>query len=304
MELRVAKVKIEVITGLHIGGSDSMMKIGGVDSEVIKRSVKCDENGNINLIGKHTIDEPYIPGSSIKGKLRSLLEHKYNYHEIVKFVLNELENQKKQKEQEGQEDKELNEIIKKLENIKGEVTSFERLNSLLEIINTYSLANKIEKKFGEFDENNFKKVIENIIKLFGSTDGSDNIGISRLIIRDFFITDEIRKKYIKKEIEIFEEKTENVIDRMTGRVKKGGVRTIERVVPGVVFEGEIVLRLFEEDNKQNNQEKNNKDKEHELESLVKDGFKLLENDCLGGSGSRGYGKVKLKEEISFNGINQ
>jgi len=63
-------------------------------------------------------------------------------------------------------------------------------------------------------------------------------------------------------------------------------------VPGVVFEGEIVLRLFEEDN------------EEDLKNLIKEGFELLENDCLGGSGSRGYGKVKLKEEINFNGINQ
>jgi len=279
MELKIAKVEIEVVTGLHIGGSDSMMKIGGVDSEVIKRSIKCNENGNISLVGKHTIDEPYIPGSSIKGKLRSLLEHKYNYHEIVKFVLDEFKNKEKLKE--------------KLEEIKGEVTNFKRLEFLLGIIDDYDgLADKIQKKFEKFNRESFEENIKNIIKLFGSTDDFDNLGISRLIIRDFFITNEIRKKYIEKEIEIFEEKTENVIDRITGRVKKGGVRTIERVVPGVVFEGEIVLRLFEEDN------------EKDLKNLIKEGFELLENDCLGGSGSRGYGKVKLKEEINFNGINQ
>jgi CRISPR-associated protein Csm3 len=49
--------KIKLLTGLHIGGTDQDIKIGGVDNPVIK-----------------TGDKPYIPGSSFKGKLRSLLE--------------------------------------------------------------------------------------------------------------------------------------------------------------------------------------------------------------------------------------
>jgi len=51
--------EIELLSGLHIGGGDTSMKIGGVDNEVIKHPVT----------GK-----PYIPGSSLKGKVRSLLE--------------------------------------------------------------------------------------------------------------------------------------------------------------------------------------------------------------------------------------
>lgn len=48
-------------TGLHIGGSSERIEIGGVDNPVIK----------------HPQDEfPYIPGSSLKGKMRSLLEWK------------------------------------------------------------------------------------------------------------------------------------------------------------------------------------------------------------------------------------
>jgi len=46
-------------SGLHIGGGDATMKIGGIDNEVIKHPLT---------------NEPYIPGSSIKGKVRSLLE--------------------------------------------------------------------------------------------------------------------------------------------------------------------------------------------------------------------------------------
>lgn len=50
---------IEVVTGLHIGGSTSIIEIGGKDNPVIRHPVS---------------KEPYIPGSSLKGKMRSLLE--------------------------------------------------------------------------------------------------------------------------------------------------------------------------------------------------------------------------------------
>jgi CRISPR-associated protein Csm3 len=50
--------KIEAVTGMHIGGSGAGYEIGGVDQTVIR-----DVHGY-----------PYIPGSSLKGKMRSLLE--------------------------------------------------------------------------------------------------------------------------------------------------------------------------------------------------------------------------------------
>ena len=52
--------KIELLTGLRIGSGNTEMHIGGVD----------------NLVVKHPYtNEPYIPGSSLKGKIRSLLEY-------------------------------------------------------------------------------------------------------------------------------------------------------------------------------------------------------------------------------------
>lgn len=51
--------QIEALTGLHIGVSSDIIEIGGIDSPVIKHPLK---------------NEPYIPGSSLKGKMRSLLE--------------------------------------------------------------------------------------------------------------------------------------------------------------------------------------------------------------------------------------
>ncbi len=57
-KLRI-KTNIEIVTGLHIGGSSDSVEIGGVDSPIIR--------GGIDNI-------PYIPGSSLKGKVRCLLE--------------------------------------------------------------------------------------------------------------------------------------------------------------------------------------------------------------------------------------
>lgn len=50
---------IEVLTGMHIGGSNTFSAIGAVDSPVIRDPL----SGN-----------PIIPGSSLKGKMRTLLE--------------------------------------------------------------------------------------------------------------------------------------------------------------------------------------------------------------------------------------
>jgi len=55
----VLKGEIESITGLHIGGTDSGIGIGGVDKVVVRNAYD---------------NQPYIPVSSLKGKLRSLME--------------------------------------------------------------------------------------------------------------------------------------------------------------------------------------------------------------------------------------
>lgn len=62
-----AKVEItgmmDIITGLHIGGSNAFAPIGAVDSPVVKDPISR---------------QPMIPGSSLKGKMRTLLAKKYN----------------------------------------------------------------------------------------------------------------------------------------------------------------------------------------------------------------------------------
>ena len=63
----LAKIEIsgtlEVVTGLHIGGSSAFPAIGAVDSPVVKDT---------------RTNQPMIPGSSLKGKMRSLLAKRYN----------------------------------------------------------------------------------------------------------------------------------------------------------------------------------------------------------------------------------
>ncbi|MDH5682479.1 MAG: RAMP superfamily CRISPR-associated protein, partial [Spirochaetota bacterium] len=59
MKLKTLKGQIKVITGLHIGTGSDIIEIGGMDNPVIKSPGS---------------GEPYIPGSSIKGKMRSLME--------------------------------------------------------------------------------------------------------------------------------------------------------------------------------------------------------------------------------------
>lgn len=54
---------IEAVTGIHIGGNSSFAAIGAVDSPVI-RDVFC--------------NQPMIPGSSLKGKMRSLLSRQFS----------------------------------------------------------------------------------------------------------------------------------------------------------------------------------------------------------------------------------
>jgi len=63
-KIKTIKGRILVVTGLHIGASNETIEIGGLDNPIIK-----DPFPHSNA--------PYIPGSSLKGKMRSLIEIKY-----------------------------------------------------------------------------------------------------------------------------------------------------------------------------------------------------------------------------------
>ena len=54
---------IRAVTGLHIGGNSDDLEIGGIDNPIIRNAFNR---------------EPYIPGSSLRGKMRGLLDRYFN----------------------------------------------------------------------------------------------------------------------------------------------------------------------------------------------------------------------------------
>lgn len=284
--------KLVVKTGLHIGGADDTMKIGGVDSPVIKREIKWNKDKKrIDYINGEFISEPYIPGSSLKGKIRSLLEHYFGLHkELLKVnnklygeFLDSLSNDEKIKFK-SLKGKDLENFIKSLGKDKKEnYDKYKKINKLL--------GESINSKHLEYLDEKSKKYAKLIINLFGESAGNsefEEITIASLVFRDAFITPKIRAKVLEDELELTEYKFENVIDRCSGKTKSGGLRQIERVVPGIEFNFEVMIRNI-----------NNLDKDLAKNTLLL-GLKLLEEDYLGGNGSRGYGEVEFID-MKING---
>lgn len=119
-------------------------------------------------------------------------------------------------------------------------------------------------------------------KLFGiSSDVSDSHP-SRLIVRDaeLWIDDpELKEKFLNTDLLYTESKTEAFINRITAEAKP---RTFERVPAGAKFKLNMVLNVFEGEDEQS------------LKATLMQAIKLLEDDYLGGHGSRGYGQVEIK----------
>jgi len=190
--------KIESLTGLHIGGTSSSMEIGGTDKPVIRDSIT---------------NVPYIPGSSLKGKMRSLLEKLKNEFEP-----------------DG-----------------GPSEDPESLSGQL---------------FGTASKDSDKKIA------------------SRVIVRDAYMDEESVKllEAADTDLPYTEIKTEVSIDRITSEANP---RQMERVPAGAKFDFELILNILEGD------------KEERLINGVFQAMSLLQDDYLGGFGSRGYGKVKF-----------
>lgn len=114
--------------------------------------------------------------------------------------------------------------------------------------------------------------------LFGSARGDERQRPSRIICRDGFLLNPDDLK--GTELPFTEAKTEVVIDRITSAAMP---RTFERVPAGARFGLNIVVNIFDEDKYRD-----------ELRSLTYKALQLLQDDYLGGSGSRGNGQVKIR----------
>lgn len=205
---------LELVTGLHIGSGNTEMHIGGTDNPVIKHPLTL---------------EPYIPGSSIKGKIRSLLEWEL-----------------------------------------GVVTDGGPLG-FKHIVN-----------FSGTEQSRAKDVL----RLFGGApEGSgqdmklvEEIGPTRLAFWDCSLDKSWVDEMNRRNLLLTETKMENMIDRIRGVAEHP--RNTERVPAGARFIFNLTLRVHDGE---------------DLLSTVLRGLKLLELTGLGGSGSRGYGKVRFSK---------
>ena len=109
---------------------------------------------------------------------------------------------------------------------------------------------------------------------------------SKLIVRDAYLTKESIEKFKEcndaLDMPFTENKYENTIDRTKGIAQHP--RQQERVPAGAQFAIEMVVNVWDDEKEKN-----------ELLQMLKDAMRLIENDYLGGSGSRGYGQVKFGE---------
>lgn len=219
---------VEAVTGLHIGGAAAGLDIGGIDNPVIRHPVTR---------------EPYIPGSSLRGKMRSLLD-KHLGLEANKFI------QRREPE--------------------VRVHECEQENDYLGCP---------------------------ACQIFGVTPGDQRKGWtklkpSRLIVRDVLLskqheaTKQLRDA--KTDLPFTEVKWEAAIDRITSAAVP---RQNERVPAGAVFHPfEMVYNLFD---------LNGTGVENDLKWLVHvfKAMELLEDDYLGGYGSRGAGKIAFSDLV-------
>lgn len=196
--------KIEALTGLSIGGSKTDVEIGGIDNNVIKDSAGV----------------PFIPGSSLKGKMRSLLEKSLGKTEVCKCAKKDC-------------------------------------------------------------------VVCNLFGTGASSIKDTESLPTRLYVRDAKLNEDTRQKMELKEgpfsdleLTYTEIKWENNIDRLTSKAQHP--RQTERVPAGSFFDFSMIFNLLD-----------SKDTEcfkHFIKSL-----RLLEDDYIGGNGSRGYGRIRFSE---------
>ena len=107
---------------------------------------------------------------------------------------------------------------------------------------------------------------------------------TRIVVRDAFLAPSSRDWLKTRQFEgepVAEIKTENTVNRKTGTA--ANPRTGERVLPGTVFNGEILLHVYSGDDGD------------EMLKFVRNGLGVIQaGSSLGASGSRGYGKVLFK----------
>jgi len=220
----IFQFEIKAAAGLHIGGSDTGIEIGGVDKTVVRDPVS---------------GAPYIPGSSLKGKMRSLIE---KYQGLP------------QNQRIGS----------------GHIHSCE-------------------------DKGEYETCA--VCHTFGLPGEREFATPTRLVVRDTHLNLSSLAG-ANTDLPFTEVKTEVSIDRVTSEANP---RQLERVPAGAIFDNaEMIYSLYEgqhtyEDKGQDIEIKMVLSDDIARLKILLEGLALLEDDYLGGSGSRGSGKVKIQK---------
>lgn len=203
--------EIKALSGLHIGGSPGALAIGGLDLPVIRDTVT---------------QAPYVPGSSLKGKMRSLWEKLKGAPQ--NFAVNKTPGK-------------------------------EVYIHVCEKANEYATCP--------------------VCRIYGVPGDKESSAPTRLIVRDVPLNQDSLKE-ARTDLPFSEVKWEAAIDRVTSAATP---RQIERVPAGAVFSPmELVFNVFEAG-----------DRRRFLDVIT--AMQLVEDDYLGGQGSRGSGKVVFQK---------
>lgn len=216
-------------TGLHIGAGKGSLEIGGADNPVVK-----------DAFGR-----PIVPGSSLRGRLRSLLEQAHGLTSPEELVY--------LSRRRGQEVR---------------IHQSDRPDDAICLLFGRS-PNRLERVRGEAVEG--RSATPARLTVYDAPLDLDSITAP---MREFL------------DDELTEVKSENAIDRITAQANP---RTLERVPAGATFQVRFVLDLLAEG-------------DETLAGLLLQGLRLLEDDALGGGGSRGSGRVRFSScKLSWRG---
>ncbi|MBK9166305.1 MAG: type III-A CRISPR-associated RAMP protein Csm3 [Bryobacterales bacterium] len=207
-------------TGLHVGAGKGSLEIGGADNPVVK-----------DAFGR-----PYVPGSSLRGKLRSLLEQAHGFTAPGELV-----------------------YLSKRKGQEVRIHQSDRPDDVVCLL------------FGR-NPGRMERVSGDPLETRHATP-------ARLAVYDAPLDPDSVTPQMRENLddELTEVKSENAIDRITSQANP---RTLERVPAGASFKVRLVLDvLCEED--------------APLVNLVLEGLRLLEDDALGGGGSRGSGRIRF-----------
>jgi CRISPR-associated protein Csm3 len=192
---------LHCVTGLHIGGGKDNMAIGIVDLTVVRDPLTR---------------RPIIPGSSLKGKMRTLLAKALFRPESGKYFLSN----------HNEDDK------------------------------------RLKRLFGSSE----KPLITSRLQFVDAQMSTDSVSQFERLDTDLYLT---------------EIKYENTIDRLTSVANP---RQMERVSAGSEFDFRLIYLI---------EEGVDEDEIREDCRLITEGLKLLQQDYLGGHGSRGSGRIRI-----------